>query len=251
MSFRAAWITGASTGIGRALAVELAGKGTPVAVSARSADSLAALADQADNIMAVPLDVTDRNAVAHAADTIEAAIGELDLCVPNAGISQAWSATAPDADAFGHLFDVNVTGVVNTLAAVVPRFVERRGGQISVMSSVAGFRGLPTAAAYCASKAAVTVLCESMKFDLDRAGVKMQVIHPGFIETPLTDKNRFRMPFLMSPEQAAKRICQGLGRDRFEITFPRRFTWWLKLMRCLPYGVYFPLVKRFTGIQGG
>ena len=90
-----------------------------------------------------------------------------------------------------------------------------------------------------------------MKFDLDRAGVKMQVIHPGFVRTPLTDKNAFRMPLLMSPEIAAKRICQGLARDRFEITFPRRFTWSLKLMRMLPYGVYFPLVKRFTGIQGG
>jgi NADP-dependent 3-hydroxy acid dehydrogenase YdfG len=250
VSFRAAWITGASTGIGRALALELASKGTRVAVSARSADGLAALAGHADNIMSVPLDVTDRNAVAQAADIIEAAFGDLDLCVPNAGISQAWSATAPDADAFERLFDVNVTGVVNTLAAVVPRFVDRGRGQISVMSSVAGFRGLPTAAAYCSSKAAVTVLCESMKLDLDQAGVKMQVIHPGFVETPLTDKNPFRMPFLMSPEEAAKRICQGLARDRFEITFPRRFTWWLKLMRCLPYGMYFPVVRRFTGLRG-
>ena len=118
------------------------------------------------------------------------------------------------------------------------------------MSSVAGFRGLPSAGPYCASKAAVTVLCESMKCDLDRSGVKMQVIHPGFVETPLTDKNPFRMPFLMSPEDAARRICLGLARDRFEITFPRRFTWWLKLMRCLPYAAYFPLVKRFTGLTG-
>lgn len=250
MSFRAAWITGASTGIGCALALELARRGTRVAALARSADALADLADQADGIMPLPLDVTDRDAVVNAVDTIEASIGELDLCIPNAGISAPWNATAPNADAFDHLFGVNVAGVVNTLEAVVPRFVERRRGQISVMSSVAGFRGLPSAGPYCASKAAVTVLCESMKFDLDRSGVKMQVIHPGFVETPLTDKNPFRMPFLMSPEDAARRICLGLARDRFEITFPRRCTWWLKLMRCLPYAAYFPLVKRFTGLTG-
>ena len=150
MGYRAAWITGASTGIGRALALELGRAGTRVAASARSAESLAALAQDSDNITAVPLDVTDRSAVAAAADTIEAEIGELDLCIPNAGVSEAWDSAAPDAAAFGRVFDVNVMGVVHTMEAVVPRFVERRGGQISVVSSVAGFRGLPTAAAYCA-----------------------------------------------------------------------------------------------------
>ena len=251
MNYRTAWITGASTGIGRALALELARRGSRVVVSARNADRLTALTAESEAIHPLALDVTDGAAVTAAAATIEADIGELDLCIPNAGISESWNASAPDAAALARLFDVNVMGVAHVLEAVVPQFVARRRGQISVVSSIAGFRGLPTAAAYCASKAALTVLCESMKFELDPAGVKMQVIHPGFVRTPLTDKNRFEMPFLMSPETAAERICQGLERDRFEITFPRRFTWWVKLMRCLPYGMYFPLVKRFTGIQGG
>jgi short-subunit dehydrogenase len=124
--------------------------------------------------------------------------------------------------------------------------IARRRGRIAIVSSVAGYRGLPTSAYYGATKAALINLAEALKFDLDRHGVTMQLIDPGFVRTPLTDKNEFAMPFRITPEEAAARIAKGLQSTRFEITFPRRFTYILKLARCLPYRLYFPLVAWAT-----
>ena len=133
-----------------------------------------------------------------------------------------------------------------SLAAVLPRFIGKQAGHVAVVSSVAGYRGLPTSAAYGASKAALINMCEALKPELDRYGVKLSLICPGFVRTPLTDRNAFPMPFLMEAEEAAERIVNGLLRGKFEITFPRRFTWWLKLGRCLPYAWYFLLTRRMV-----
>jgi short-subunit dehydrogenase len=128
----------------------------------------------------------------------------------------------------------------------MPAMIARGTGQIAIVSSVAGYRGLPRAIAYSATKAALIAMAESLKFDLDQTGVMINVINPGFVKTPLTDRNDFPMPFLMPVEAAAKRIADGLARGRFEIAFPRRFAAILKLMRILPYALYFPLVGRTT-----
>jgi short-subunit dehydrogenase len=138
-------------------------------------------------------------------------------------------------------------GAVNGIAAVLPGFLARRAGHIAVVSSVAGYRGLPQAAAYGPTKAALINLCEALKPDLDRYQVRISVINPGFIRTPLTDLNEFPMPFLMEADVAARRIVRGLDAGKFEITFPRRFTFMLKVARMLPYALYFPMVKRTTG----
>jgi len=242
------WIVGAGRGIGRALTLDLAGRGVTVLASARGAADLDAVRDAASDgagrVVPWPLDVTDRAAVARALTAIEAEEGLPDTVVLNAGTHQAMPAARFDADVFDRLFAVNVGGVVNALDAVIPRFVARRRGRIVVVASVAGYVGLPTAAAYSGSKAAVIAMCEALRPDLAQFGVTLQVVNPGFVRTPLTDGNTFPMPFLMEPEAAARRIVRGMQGDGFEITFPRRFTWMMKLLALLPYPLLFSLTRR-------
>jgi len=242
------WIVGAGRGIGRCLALELARGGATVVASARSAEDLTALESEAavlrGRIVAQPLDITDREATARALDEIAARDGLPDIVVLNAGTHQPMPAARFDAAVFDKLMAINVMGVVNGLAAVVPRFIARRRGRIAVVGSVAGYIGLPTAAAYGASKAAVINMCESLRPELAQFGVTVQVVNPGFVRTPLTDKNDFPMPFLMEPEAAAHRIARGLRSGAFEITMPRRFTWMMKALAMLPYPVLFALTKR-------
>lgn len=242
-----AWCTGASKGIGQALSFELAARGATVFASARSGDDLALLARDpraAQRIHPYPLDVTDEGAVAATVEAIEAAHGPLDLAVLNAGTHIPVGAKDFSSRVFRQLFEVNVFGVVHGLAALLPRFIARGRGQIAVVSSVAGYCGLPSAAAYGATKAALINMCEALKPELDRAGVDLRLINPGFVRTPLTDQNAFPMPFLMEPDAAARRIVDGLGRRGFEITFPRRFTYGLKLLRALPYPLFFAVTRR-------
>mgnify|MGYP005835813397 CR=1 FL=1 len=243
-----AWITGASSGIGRQLALELVGRGWTVVATARREAELAALATEAQGrIMAAPADVTDARAVAAAVHRVQAESGRpIALAVLNAGTYVHDSAERFDLDAFTRQVRVNVDGTATALAAVMPAMIARGSGQIAIVSSVAGYRGLPRAIAYSATKAALIAMAESLKFDLDRAGVMVNVVNPGFVKTPLTDRNDFPMPFLMPVEAAARRIADGLARGRFEIAFPRRFAAILKLMRLLPYALYFPLVGRTT-----
>ncbi len=244
---RVAWITGASSGIGRALALRLARDGWRVAASARNADALAALAAEAGGIVAVPLDVTNETAVAQAVTAIEAAHGPIALAVLNAGTHEPMGAEDFSAATLRRLIDINLMGVANALAAVLPRMRERRAGHIAVVASLAGYRGLPTAAAYGASKAALINMCEALKPDCDRLGITLQLVNPGFVETPLTAKNRFWMPFLMPLDRATEAFVRGLASRRFEIVFPRRFALTLRLMRMLPYRLYFAIVRRSTG----
>lgn len=240
------WLVGASSGIGRCLAQQLAAAGWRVAASARSGERLDQLAGEvaSGRLGSYPLDVTDGDAVSATVAAIERDLGPIEVAILNAGDYEPMPLAQFDAGLFRRLIEVNYMGVVNCLDALLPRLRSRRGGQILMTASVAGYRGLPRAAPYGASKAALIHLAEALQPELASEGVRMRVINPGFVDTPLTRKNRFAMPFLMTPEQAARRIVDRLGGGGFEIAFPRRFVWLLKLLRCLPYRLYFALTGR-------
>ncbi|MBT9292624.1 SDR family NAD(P)-dependent oxidoreductase [Hyphomicrobiaceae bacterium 22] len=250
-----ALVTGASSGIGRALALELARRGRAVVATARRLDLLHSLSAEAEAltgaIRAAAADVTDAAAMRALFPAVEAAHGPIGLVVANAGIYLPVSADRPDPDAYARTIAVNLQGTVNTVLPAIEAMRARGVGRIAIVSSVAGYSGLPTSAAYGATKAALINLAESLKFDLDPIGIRVQLVSPGFVETEATDRNAFPMPFIVPAATAARRIADGLERDAFEITFPRRFTWWLKFGRMLPYSVYFPLVRRLTGASAG
>jgi short-subunit dehydrogenase len=247
LPFKTIWIVGASTGIGRAVALAFAAAGVRVAASARSADALATLAaGGSGNIRAYPVDVTDASAMRATSGKIEQDFGVIDALLYCAASWSNETESQATVAAIRPMFEVNIFGCLNAIETVLPAMKARHAGRIAIISSVAGFRGLPRALAYGSSKAALTHIAEALKFEGDRAGIVVQVIHPGFVKTPLTDKNDFSMPFLMSPEAAATRVVQGMAGKNFEITFPRRFTYMLKLLRMLPYNVYFWLVTKGT-----
>lgn len=243
-----AWVTGASSGIGWALTKRLVSEGWRVAASARSADKLAALSEETGGAaQAFPVDQANADDVVATVARIEEEMGPIALAVLNAGVYLPVNAEAPVLDAFRATFNINLLGTAAALSALNPRMCERRTGQIAIVSSATGFGGMPTCSAYGASKAALINMAECCKLELDRWGVKMQVVTPGFVETPAQDDNAFPKPFMVSAETAAKRIAAGLKRRGFEITFPRIFTWQLKFLYGLPKGWYLPLVKRQTG----
>lgn len=244
---RRIWMTGASSGIGHAAALELARRGHEVVVSARSEDKLRSLAAEAEGtIHPMPLDVTDGAAVRQVVERIERERGEIDVAVLAAGTHQPVAAADFTAEGLRKVVEINLMGVANCLEPVMAAMIRRRRGRIAIVSSVAGYRGLPTSAYYGATKAALINMAESLRFDLVKRGVHLQLVDPGFVRTPLTDKNEFSMPFLMEPDDAARRLADGLESDRFEVTFPKRFTWILKALRCLPYALYFPVISRAT-----
>ena len=248
----AAWVTGASEGIGMAVAQRLAAQGYTVYASARSREKLERLAQAHSGpgrFVPLPLDVTDRGACARAVGRIVGESGSLALAILNAGTFVQIQAFNLDFEAFDKTLAVNLNGVINGLLPAIEAMKDAGRGQIAIVSSSAGFGGLPKSAAYGASKSAVINMAESLKFDLDRMNIRMQIVTPGFVETPLTDKNDFPMPFLMPLDKAADAFVAGLARDAFEITFPRRLTFILKLLGLLPYALYFPLVKRVTGMR--
>ena len=246
---RIAWITGAGKGIGRALAIRLAGDGWTVAASARTTGDLAALAssDPSGRIHAFPLDVTAPAAVENAVARIEADLGAIELAVLNAGTHVPVTAETFSVQTFRDLVEVNLMGQVHCLAALLPRVLARRSGHIAVVASLAGYRGLPTAAAYGATKAGLIAMCEALRPDLAGHGVRLTLINPGFVKTPLTDRNRFPMPFLITAEDAADRIVRGLGGSAFEIAFPWRFAVVMKLLRILPARLFFFVSRRMIG----
>jgi NAD(P)-dependent dehydrogenase (short-subunit alcohol dehydrogenase family) len=247
----AAWITGASSGIGRELARQLAADGWTVFATARDVAALEALAAEGGGrIHALPGDVTDAVAMADAIATIEAAGRPLALAILNAGIYLPVGAADLAREPFEKSFAVNLSGTVNGLVPALAAMQARGRGQVAIVSSVAGYGGLPTSAAYGATKAGLTNLAESLRFDLDRLGILVQAVHPGFVETPATDRNPFAMPFIVKADEAARRIRRGLARTGFEITFPRRFTWLLKAVNLLPYPLYFAVVGRITAPRG-
>jgi len=243
------WVIGASTGIGAATASALLAAGARVALSARRAEQLRDVAAGAEPTRALiePLDFTDGNAVAAARDRIFAAWGGCDLVLIVAGTHReirAWDLAENDADA---LLEINLNGPIATAAAVLPALLAQGHGAIGLVSSVAGYRGLPKALVYGASKAALINFAEALYLDLHPKGLGVYLVSPGFVRTPLTDRNEFAMPALIDAEEAAAEILRGLAAGRFEIHFPRRFTGVLKLARLLPYRAYFALVRRVTG----
>ncbi|MDP2148014.1 MAG: SDR family NAD(P)-dependent oxidoreductase [Parvibaculum sp.] len=246
----AVWITGASSGIGRALAMTLAQEGYTVHATARGEEALAKLVQDAGGlkgrIIAAPGDVSDTEAMAGIAARIDAEGQGLALAVFNAGIYLPVYGETLKVSDFDKSFAVNLSGVVNCLVPALARMKARGRGQLAIVSSVTGYGGMPTSAAYGATKAALINMAESLKFDLDKFGVRIQVINPGFVDTPATADNAFTMPALMQPEDAAKRIAQGLKSTSFEITFPRRFTYVLKALQFLPYPAYFALMNAAT-----
>lgn len=242
-----AWITGASSGLGRALALRLAARGWTVAVSARRAEELDRLAEESGGrAVAYPLDATDREAVHDAVARIECEQGPIALAVLNAGTNQPVSARDFDAGVVRKLIDLNFLAAVDGLEALLPRMRGRDGGRIAVVASVAGYRGLPTAAGYCASKAALIGLAEALRPELERDGIVLQMVNPGFVKTPLTDRNTFKMPMLMDVEDAAAALERGLRSDRFEIVFPWLFCMGMKLYRILPHALVLRLARRMV-----
>lgn len=245
-----AWITGASSGLGRALALNMARDGWLVAASARRPDELESLARAAEGtpgaVRPVPLDVTDNAAVAVGVARIEREIAGISLAVLNAGTHQPVHAQSLKSATFRDLIELNLMGTVNCLEQVLPPMIERRAGRIALVASLAGYRGLPTSAAYGMTKAGLINMAEALKPELERFGVQLQIVNPGFVRTPLTDRNPFPMPFLMEPEDAAAAFYRGLQSDRFEIVFPRRFAAILKLLRCLPASLAFAVTRRLV-----
>ena len=241
---RIAWITGAGSGIGRALALRLARDGWRVMISARSGDDLAEVAGQAPGIYSYRLDVMERPAVEETVRRIEAEHGPIALAVLAAGTYKPVSGKEFSADAFGANVAVNLNGTANCLEVLIPVLSARRAGHIAVVSSLTGYVGLPTASGYGATKAALINMCEALEPELEPVGVKISVINPGFVKTPLTDKNEFPMPFLITAEDAADRIAKGLAAGKFEIAFPLRMTIAIKLLAALPHGLRLMLTRR-------
>jgi NAD(P)-dependent dehydrogenase (short-subunit alcohol dehydrogenase family) len=246
LPWRVVWITGASTGIGAEVAKQLADAGVVVATSARKADVLTANSVGRSNIRPYPLDVTDAAAVAATFAKIERELGSIDLVIAGAGNYAPLSLDEFKPEAFQSTYQVNYLGVINVLAAVLPSFRARRSGHVSWIASVAGYFGLPRAASYGPTKAALINLAECLQPELALNGIKTSVINPGFVRTPMTAQNDFEMPYLMEVEDAARATIAGLVKGKFEVAYPKRFVLILKALKLLPYGWFFALVRKFV-----
>lgn len=236
------WVTGASSGIGEALVTHLLQAGARLALTARRAERLEAIAapwrQQGREVVVAPADVTDRAALQAAAKAVEAAWGGIDLAIFNAGFARRVRWTDFNAQDFVDIFTVNVFGVMYGIEAVLPGMLGRRAGRIAAVASLAGYRGAPTLAGYGSSKAALIHAIDSLRFDVAPYGVGVTLINPGYVRTPLTAANTYWMPALMDADRAARIIVRGLRRDRKEIHFPARFSWTLKFLRVLPFPIY-------------
>ena len=242
------WVIGASTGIGAATAKAMLAAGARVALSARKADLLGEVAGGNSRALIEPLDYTESTQVAAAWERVRAAWGGIDLVLIVAGSHaeiRAWELTEANAMA---LLKTNLHGVIGTTATVLPALLAQGRGALGIVASVAGYRGLPKALIYGASKAALINFTETLYLDLHPRGFGVYLINPGFVRTPLTDKNEFKMPHLISAEEAAASLIKGLDAGDFEIDFPKAFTRQLKLLRLLPYRWYFALIRRSTGL---
>jgi short-subunit dehydrogenase len=246
-AWQTVWVTGASQGIGRALAMQLArAGGTLVAVSSRSGEDLDHMKSENPAVLPFVLDVTDQAAAEEVVGEIETTLGLPELVVLNAGTYEPVDAATATVGQYRRHMEVNYMGVINCIAAVLPRMLARGHGQLVIMGSVAGYRGLPQAAAYGPTKAALISLAETLRLELHGTDVDVRLVNPGFVATRLTDKNRFSMPAIRTPAQAAAAIIKGLQGSGFEVVFPWRFVFWLKLARLLPYRLYFYLAGRLT-----
>lgn len=242
------WLVGASTGIGRATAELLHRRGAKVVVSARNAALLDSFEKAHAGSLGITLDVTDRAALAGATQQIVDKFGRLDMAVYCAGYHQPMRATDFKLDVALQHDRINYVGALHLLDVVLPVLLKQGFGHLSLISSVAGYRGLPTSLAYGPTKAALINLAQTLYLDLHPLGIGASLINPGFVETPLTAKNEFTMPALITPDEAAREIVKGWEAGRFEIHFPKRFTLWMKALSHLGDGLYFKLVRKTTGL---
>lgn len=242
------WVIGASTGIGAATATLLLSKGARVALSARNTSALQTLADNNLQALVLPLDITQHADVQKAHEHLLSAWGGIDIVLIVAGVYNEMRADSIDMVVVNQVLDINLRGTFNCIDVVLPSLLKQSYGGIGIVSSVAGFSGLPKALVYGPSKAALINLCESLYFDLSRRGNAVYLINPNFVKTPATTNNDFVMPGLISADEAAREILSGMERGQFHIHFPKRFTNWLRLARLLPYRWYFYLIHKVTGL---
>jgi short-subunit dehydrogenase len=232
---RRVWVTGASSGIGAALVKELVRRGCRVAASARRAEKLEALGPR---VVAVPLDVTDRDAVLAAEQRVREDLGGIDVAIMSAAYWQQFTVDAWDSDVLRNHFDTNVMGMAHVVESVLPEMRRRAAGRIVGLASVAGYRGFPRSEAYSATKAAEINMLESLRIDLRPFGITVQTVCPAFVRTDLTAKNTFPMPFMLEPDDAARRICRGIEKDKAEIVFPFPMMLGMKALRLVPVRLY-------------
>ena len=250
MTKKTIWITGGSTGIGKALAIRFASKGWNVAISARRVELLDDLSNSYDNIFGFPLDVTDKERCKEVFNEIKNKFENVDICFFSTGTWDPKKEKNIDVEQMENVFKVNFFGTVNSIKAVEQYFRDKKNGIITIVSSIAGYRGLPNSTGYGPSKSALNNLAESLYFDFKRYNVRVCLVSPGFIQTPMTDKNDFKMPFLKTPDYAADKIYDGLiNKKIFEIHFPKTLTVILKFLSFLPSSIYFSLLSKLTKYQ--
>ena len=241
---RIAWITGAGSGIGAATARRLAKEGWVVAATSRRTERIENLCKEDPGfIKPYPADVSNAKDIEKLVNKIEKDIGPISLVILNAGIGRHEALTEFSLNHFKQVIDINLMGVANCLAPILKRYLERNNGHIAITASIAGYRGLPRALSYCSSKAALNNLAESLAIETLETNIKVQVINPGYIKTPMTEGHTFPMPMLMDVDEAAEKLVQGLKSNRFEIIFPWPFCLAIKSLKLLPYGLYFKLIS--------
>ena len=244
MNNKTIWITGASSGIGKALAIKFAQEGWKVAISARRENLLKEISKSQNNIDYFPLDVTDIEKCKTVFNDVKKKLGDVNISVFCTGIHDPKSEKKLNLEKVRKIMEVNFFGAVNSINAVYDYYKDKKSGQISIVSSVAGYRGLPAAGAYCASKSALSSFAESLYFDFKRDNVRISLVSPGFIKTPMTDQNDFPMPMIKSPEFAAEQMFKGLTKSNgFEIHFPKTFTFLMKIIQILPNWLYFGAIN--------
>ena len=250
MNKKTIWITGGSTGIGKALAIKFANEGWNVAISARRENLLKEISDENENIYGYPLDVTDKSKCKEVFEKIKNKFQNVDICFFSTGTWNPKKEKDIDLEQIENVFKINFFGTLNSIKTVEEYFKNKKEGMITIVSSIAGYRGLPNSTGYGPSKSALNNLAESLYFDFERFNVRVCLVSPGFIKTPMTDKNDFKMPFLKTTEYAAEKIYDGLiNKNIFEIHFPKSLTLILKILSFLPSKIYFGLIGKMTKYQ--
>ena len=250
MNKKTIWITGGSTGIGKALAIKFANQGWNVAISARREVLLKEISDNNENIYSFPLDVTDKLKCKEVFDEIKNKFENIKICFFSTGTWNPKKEKDIDVEQIEDVFKINFFGTLNSIKVVEEYFKNKKSGVITIVSSIAGYRGLPNSTGYGPSKSALNNLAESLYFDFKRFNVRVCLVSPGFIKTPMTDKNDFKMPFLKTTEFAAEKIYDGLiNKNSFEIHFPKSLTIILKILSFLPSKIYFSLIGKMTKYQ--
>ena len=250
MNKKTIWITGGSTGIGKALAIKFANKGWNVAISARRKNLLEEISNAYENVHSFPLDVTDKLRCKEIFQQIKDKFQDIDICFFSTGTWNPKKERDIDVEQIENVFKINFFGTLNAIKSVEEHFKSKKSGVITIVSSIAGYRGLPNSTGYGPSKSALNNLAESLYFDFKRSNVRVCLVSPGFIKTPMTDKNDFKMPFLKTTEYAAEKIYDGLvNKNVFEIHFPKSLTLILKILSFLPNKMYFSLIGKMTKYQ--